>query len=340
MTAPSRALVAAAIDGTLDEAGARALLERLDAEPALRDELEEQWAMHALLGAGLADHADLERRLLRSLTVDARLASGRYARHLADAVPAPGRSRGRGRRLHVVVVAQTLVAASLIVALAPLWWRAVVDEPASQPAAAGGGGALVDDFSDHAAGAARWERFGDFPVARRDGALVIDCIRLDEDAYAGGIEELRGEWSRPGGVRSRDGFALPLRIELDVVGMSAPHENVVLMLGLLPADGADGDGCWVLRRRSDRPVLQILPLDDAAPRLAQRYHAAGWPGRERWVVTVDRHAITVAIDGSEVLRHRLALDATRPYRIALGARSRDTRAETSIACDRIAVTSP
>lgn len=189
-------------------------------------------------------------------------------------------------------------------------------------------GRLVDDFEDPQAVKARWQPLdGGFPTTTASG-VEVDLSPRPGDSYA------EGGWHAPGGLRSRQAFALPIRITVEV---EVSHKDVALnaIVVLIPASQKTGALKNELGMRVRGPDYGILV--DGQP--AKTAPSSMKPGiRERWTFEVDRTEAKFFVDGREVLRHAHGLTLTEDVRVELhGAAKADAPKGARVRFDNVRV---
>jgi hypothetical protein len=166
---------------------------------------------------------------------------------------------------------------------------------------------LLEDFEDAAAVKTRWQALeGGFP-ATTTGALDLDVSPRPGDSYAG------GGWHLAGGLRTKQGFPLPIRVTVDVE-LSVKDDNVNALIVFVPSTQKGGSLKNEIAVRLRGGEYAVLVEGQKA-----KSHDSSWkpPLRERWTIEVDRTEVKLLVDGKEVQRHAHGLTITEEYRVEL-----------------------
>lgn len=170
---------------------------------------------------------------------------------------------------------------------------------------------LWEDFEKPAPAAARWEPLRGGFSATFSGRLEIDLSPRRPNWYDGG-------WGRPGGLRSRQAFPLPLRLTADVE-LTQGHEDLLPNVVFLPVSRDEKAGFRLDRRGG---VVALLDISSGPMRSADV--PARWPGSERWTIEVEGDQVGIWVEGRKVLDHRHGLKVSDAYFVTLQANARST----------------
>jgi len=187
---------------------------------------------------------------------------------------------------------------------------------------------LAEDFENPSGVDARWQALADgFPTTTR-GRLEVDLSPRAADAYTS------GGWHLPGGLRPRQGFAVPFRLSVDVE-VTAKHDNLNAVVALAPASVKVGGVRNEVAARLRGAEYAILIENTKA-----KTSAAGgaFPLRTRWVIELDRQELRFWVDGKEIGRQAHGLTITEDYKFELqGAAKADVPAGARVIFDNVKV---
>lgn len=187
---------------------------------------------------------------------------------------------------------------------------------------------LSEDFEAATGFENRWQVLSDgFPSTVR-GKLEIDLSPRPSDPYAA------GGWHAPGGLRSKQSFAVPFRMTVEVE-VTARHDNLNALVALVPASvkaGAVKNEIAVRLRGAEYAILVENNKLKTAP-------AAGpWPLRSRWTVELDRQEVRFWAGDKEIGRAAHGLTLTEETRFELqGAAKVDVPAGAHVTFDTVKV---
>ena len=154
----------------------------------------------------------------------------------------------------------------------------------------------------------RWQLLTDGFTTTTKGKVEIDLSPKAAYPYA------QGGWHLPGGVRLKQGLALPFRLTVDVE-VSAKHDNVNAVIAFVPASAKAGVIKNELTARLRGSEYAILVENNKGKSAT----AGTFPIKSRWVVELDRQEIRFWADGKEIGRQAHGLTITEDYKFELQA---------------------
>ena len=182
---------------------------------------------------------------------------------------------------------------------------------------------LAEDFDTDA----RWQRIdGGFPTAVK-GSVEIELSPRPGDPYP-------STWHVPGGLRTKQSFATPFRVSVDVE-FSHKDDSINTLLVLMPkTSGPRGEKNEVAVRLRNGKYGIIVETKHVA-----EADAAGSPGvRERWTVDFGAKELVFSVNGKTVLRHPHGLTIPPEYFVELqGTAKPDAPAGARVRFDSVKI---
>lgn len=165
---------------------------------------------------------------------------------------------------------------------------------------------LQENFQDPVGLSARWRVVGATnSVKVTSGALDIDLAPKSPGPNGWG----------GGGLQSRQTFATPMAVSLDVE-MPLLSASVVAAVVFIPQGGKRGaEGVFRIQLRDAR--YTITTESGQARDLAGADRAGGAPVKERWRIEVDGADLRFLVDDREVLKHKHDLPAAPGYSLGI-----------------------
>lgn len=156
--------------------------------------------------------------------------------------------------------------------------------------------ALTEDFADPRSAAARWDPIkGGFPTVVLGGKLDVDVSPRPADKYPEG-------WHAAGGLFTKAGFRLPLRVTA-VVEATVAHDDLIAAFTLRPAPGSSGGEIWIGLRDG---VVLAGAGDGAGERVLSSPAPTRWSqgGARMTVEAYPDGDIRAFVDGREVMHQK------------------------------------
>jgi ferric-dicitrate binding protein FerR (iron transport regulator) len=173
----------------------------------------------------------------------------------------------------------------------------------------------------------RWQPLTDGFTTTTKGKVEIDLSPKTSYAYA------QGEWHLPGGVRLKQGFAVPFKVTVDVE-VSAKHDNLNALVVLVPASAKTGgikNEVAARLRGGDYTILVENTKGKPSP-------AGTFPIKTQWVIELDKQDVKFWAGGKLVGSQAHGLSMTEPYTIELqGAAKKDVPNGAKITFDNVKV---
>jgi hypothetical protein len=184
---------------------------------------------------------------------------------------------------------------------------------------------LQESFQDPRAVDARWKTVGTAAAVKTAGQLEIDLNPKNAGANGWG----------GGGLISRQSFAAPLAITMDVD--ATLHGSVVAAVVFIPAgQKRGGDGVFRFQLRGNRYTLTVEPGGETRDLAgADRTGAAG---PEKWRIELDGQTVRFLVGDREVIRHKHDLQVPSGYLVELDGSARsDAPSGAKAAFDNVAI---
>jgi ferric-dicitrate binding protein FerR (iron transport regulator) len=182
---------------------------------------------------------------------------------------------------------------------------------------------LAEEFDTDA----RWQRIdGGFPTVVK-GSVEIDVSPRPGDPYP-------STWHVPGGLRTRQSFATPFRVTVDV-DVSHTNDSINALLVLMPKTGGP---------RGEKNELAVRLRNGKYGLIVETKHVAeadgsGAPGvRERWTIDFGPKELLFSVNGKTVIRHPHGLTIAPEYFVELqGTAKPDAPAGARVRFDSVKI---